>query len=228
MTEHPQRFIDKESLQSIRNSTDWQDVFQSLGFERSKKSTENDWWALSPFTSEKTPSFHINHQGWYCHSTGQGGGIIELVQKVIEHRTGQAMNCYEAGRWLINQGLGHVGNGGHTIADSGEKKKKVPFFGKNQEAFGEKTDTLDDSAGNREPEEKKVNRPIRQTLVPGLNMEYPEIQSRGISKETCEYLGCGYLGKDSKSTLADRIVFQVRGLQETDEKGFDSIILTHM
>ncbi len=41
---------------------------------------------LSPFVTEKTPSFHwINNQGqncWHCFSTGKGGGILALVMLV--------------------------------------------------------------------------------------------------------------------------------------------------
>lgn len=213
MPERPKRFIDKDSLQVIRNSTDWREVFQTLGFERSKKSTENDWWALSPFTQEKTASFHINEKGWYCHSSGQGGGIIELVQKVIGDRTGQTMNCYEAGGWLIDQGLGHVGNASQFMGISGEEKKKI--------SPGEGVEKLGSEGG-------KENQPIRQTLIPALDMEHVELSRRGISKETAEYLGCGYLGDDSKSSLAGRMVFQVRGVHEKEDGCVEPVILTHI
>lgn len=41
---------------------------------------------LSPFTTEKTPSFHwVNNSGqncWHCFATGQGGGVLDLVMLV--------------------------------------------------------------------------------------------------------------------------------------------------
>jgi hypothetical protein len=40
----------------------------------------------------------------------------------------------------------------------------------------------------KKAEKKKVDRPIRQTLLPSLILEHPELEGRGISKETGEYL----------------------------------------
>ncbi len=219
MPEQPKRFIDNESLQQIRTQINWRNLFQAFDLIRTKNSTENNWWALSPFSNEKTPSFHINDQGWYCHSTGQGGGVIELVQKIIEYRTGQTMNCYEAGRWLIDSGLSE--NGGNK----GEMREFIPHRGERSE----KKDKTGKNEGKRENVgEKRRNHPIRQTLIPLLETDHSKIRERGVSIETCEYLGCGYLGTDSKSRLADRIVFQVRGVEENEDGGIKPIILTHI
>jgi hypothetical protein len=42
-----------------------------------------DLWFLSPFTTEKTPSFKINQRinRWYCHSSGFGGNTLDFVVK---------------------------------------------------------------------------------------------------------------------------------------------------
>jgi len=47
------------------------------------KTKENEYKGLSPFTSEKTPSFFINSEAktWYCFSSGKGGGLIDYVME---------------------------------------------------------------------------------------------------------------------------------------------------
>jgi len=44
----------------------------------------SDYWYLSPFRQEKTPSFKINrHQNvWFDHGAGEGGTIIDLGVKL--------------------------------------------------------------------------------------------------------------------------------------------------
>lgn len=48
-----------------------------------QKTTGVDIWFLSPFTTEKTPSFKINQRinRWYCHSSGFGGNTLDFVIK---------------------------------------------------------------------------------------------------------------------------------------------------
>jgi DNA primase len=48
------------------------------------KSGTNRYRGLSPFTSEKTPSFYIDNDAktWYCFSSGAGGGVLDYVCKV--------------------------------------------------------------------------------------------------------------------------------------------------
>ncbi len=45
------------------------------------KQRGRDWWGLSPFKSEKTPSFKASPETglWYCFSTQQGGDVFKLV-----------------------------------------------------------------------------------------------------------------------------------------------------
>lgn len=79
-----QPFIDNEKLREIRANTDWQRLFVALDIRKDeKRSRPDDWWGWSPFSEEKTPSFHLNNRGFYCFSTRESGGVIELVQKVI-------------------------------------------------------------------------------------------------------------------------------------------------
>ena len=116
-------FINNGMLKEIRDHTDWRALFAYLGLTRDRKSTESDWWAVSPLNpEEKHASFHINDKGWTCFSTDESGYVIELVQKVMEYRTGRALNCYEAGKWLLENGLSRVsirsGTGSPPLAES--------------------------------------------------------------------------------------------------------------
>lgn len=74
-----------------------------------------------------------------------------------------------------------------------------------------------------------ANKPISVDLRPFLRPE--PVEQRGISRKSCQYLGCGYLpewpsGKNA-SPLGGRIVFQVRGLAE-DTTGLKPVILSHI
>ena len=98
-------FIDDATLSEIRAHTDWRGLFTALGIARDeRRSRVDDWWGRSPLSEDRTASFHMSDKGWYCFSTGQGGGVIELVQ-AVHH-----LNCYEAGRWLLENGLSWVGD----------------------------------------------------------------------------------------------------------------------
>jgi len=87
-------------LNHIRATINWQAMFEGLDLKKSKqKSKPNDWWALSPFNPEKTPSFHMGSGGiWYDFSSGQGGGPIELIQRLNN------CNCYEAANFILEHG----------------------------------------------------------------------------------------------------------------------------
>lgn len=95
-------------LSSLCEDTQWRDLFTALQIEKdSKKSKETDWWGKSPFRpQENTASFHIDTRGWYCHATGQGGGPIELLQRLYP-----GMSCYDAGRWLLDHGVSRIVEG---------------------------------------------------------------------------------------------------------------------
>jgi DNA primase len=49
-----------------------------------KKQNNQDFWYLSPFHLEKTPSFKVdaNKNLWYDHGIGEGGNILDLVMKI--------------------------------------------------------------------------------------------------------------------------------------------------
>ena len=102
-TPSPVRLIASD-LDLIRQSVDWQALFIQLNLRKdTKKSKPDDWWAFSPFHEETRASFHMIPGGkWYDFSIGAGGGPIELIQRLHN------CNCYEAGQWLLTQGLAHL------------------------------------------------------------------------------------------------------------------------
>jgi hypothetical protein len=208
-------YITSEVLRTIRDNTNWKLLFQFLDLEKDeKKSKPDDWWAKSPFKDEKTASFHINDKGFFCFATQESGGVIELVQKIFLYRHGKQINCYEAGIWLSENGLSSLFptedaqiSDTTEIRSEGEKRK------------GMVKDVL---------QAPRENTPIRQDLTPLLSLqgEHDQFKKRGISKETCQYLGCGYLEK-SKSPLKERIVFQIRGIKDQNGK-LQPVTLSHI
>lgn len=193
------------NLTQIRQYADWRRLFQVLQIEKDpKKSREHDWWGKSPFSSaERTASFHINDRGWYCHSTGQGGGSIELVLQLHPE-----MNCYDAARWLVEHGVSHISNAARFEVEATlDPTEPVPV--------------------------RDENLPIRQDLRSQLTMEHPEFAKRGIPDGVLVELGAGYLDRPPRTNgkpdpINQRLVFQIRGVEARDDGSFDSVILGHI
>lgn len=191
-------YLDNEQLKGVRDGVDWRRLFEHLGIRKDeKRSSPDDWWGTSPFSpEEKNASFHMNDNGWYCHSTTQGGGPIELVQAFED------CNCFDAARWLLDRGLS-------TLRKRSRRKIKQRCA----VSSGEDSEELKadrDGAANRGLRE---NQPIRQDLRPMLNSRHPEFEKRGISTAVLEELGVGYYAakEGSRSPMAGRLVFQIRG-----------------
>jgi DNA primase len=53
-----------------------------------------EWLGLCPFHEERTPSFRVNDEKgtWFCHGCGQGGGTLNLAQKLGEVTPALAMS----------------------------------------------------------------------------------------------------------------------------------------
>ncbi len=200
----PTKRLSAEQLTAIRQSSDWRRLFDALQIEKdTKKSRDDDWWGKSPFKpDERTASFHINDRGWYCHSTSQGGGALELVQRI------HGINCYEAGRWLLENGVSQiVANVRAKVATSTKPVR------------------------SSEGEETEENKPIRQDLCGMLSTDHHVFAGRGITSSVLKDLGAGYLERTRKNGRHDpmnrRLVFQIRGLREDDTGRMQPVVLGH-
>lgn len=220
-------FLDADRLREVRQNTDWRKLFSALDVSKDeKKSKQHDWWGKSPLKpGEKDASFHVNDKGWYCHSTGRGGGPIELVQAVHP-----GMSCYDAGRWLLEHQVSFLvaeTRARVETATSGNGRRGAPPDGQGAESEA--------PPAPARSEEETENRPIRQDLRPRMDRSHPAFAARGISQEgVLEELGAGYWErqkprKDGRlDPLNGRLVFQVRGLRQDPETGMlKPVILTH-
>ena len=88
--------IAKETIDEVKHQMDIVDV---VGDFVNLKKAGSSYKALSPFTTEKTPSFFVSpsKQIYKCFSTGKGGDAISFV---MEH---DGMNYLEAIRYLANR-----------------------------------------------------------------------------------------------------------------------------
>ena len=70
--------ISRRSIDELRQRAD---IVSLAGDYTQMKQRGRDWWGLSPFKSEKSPSFKVNPETglWYCFSTQQGGDAFKLV-----------------------------------------------------------------------------------------------------------------------------------------------------
>lgn len=64
------------------NQLDMVEFLEKLG-HMPQKVRGNDHWYLSPFRTEKTPSFKINRvkNVWYDHGTGEGGTLVDFGKR---------------------------------------------------------------------------------------------------------------------------------------------------
>lgn len=198
-----------ENLDEIRASIDWQKMFAALGLrEAPNKSKPNDKWAYSPFHDENTPSFHMGPLGlWFDFSIGEGGGAIELVQRIY------GLNCYEAGHLILENGWANA---------SINLRKPVT---KTRDSVRRGVTSAVTGGADAEP---PANDPIRQDLLK-LCEYHPAIEARGISEATCTLLGIGYLPQ-GRSPLKGRVVFQVADARVTkkSEGNHTRVILSHL
>jgi hypothetical protein len=144
---------------------------------------------------------------WYDFSIGEGGGPIELVQRL------EGGNCYETGRSILERGWAHASiDLGQPVTTTRDKVRRGVT-----RAVTAKTDSKNLS-----------NEPIRQDLLQMCEY-HPAIKARGVSEETCELLGIGYLPQ-GRSPLKSRIVFQVADARAVDpnDETRTRVILSHL
>ncbi|MDE3184186.1 MAG: toprim domain-containing protein [Bacteroidota bacterium] len=74
------------------NQIDLVDYLNSLGYQP-QKIRGSDYWYLSPFRSEKEPSFKINRNKnvWYDHGPGKGGKLIDFAMEFYRCDVSEAL-----------------------------------------------------------------------------------------------------------------------------------------
>lgn len=124
------------------------------------------------------------------------------------------IDCYQAGRWLLEQGVSSVVAA--VRADLDEVVTPVAAAGEDLPLDG-----------------ASPNRPITQDLRRHLDPEHPAFAERGIPPDVLRALGAGYLQRPPRKNgrpdpMNQRLVFQIRGLQEDDEGLLTPVILGHI
>lgn len=120
------------------------------------------------------------------------------------------LNCYQAGRWLLEQGVSSI--------------------------VGEVRSDLEAVEAEPVPENEfgaSPNEPIRQDLRPRLDVGHPAFAERGIPPAVLEKLGAGYLQRPPRKSgrpdpMNQRLVFQIRGLRQDEDGFFRPVILGHI
>ena len=88
--------ISDNTIQEIKERID---IVEVVGDFVDLKKSGSSYKALSPFTSEKTPSFFVSpsKQIFKCFSTGKGGDAIEFLKEV------ESMSYVEALKYLAEK-----------------------------------------------------------------------------------------------------------------------------
>lgn len=191
--------LSSDDLTQIRQNADWRSLFSTLGIQSDpKKSKPDDWWGKSPFKpDERTASFHINDQGWFCHSSGQGGGVIELVQALHPD-----MNCYEAGRWLIDRGISSI-----STETKAQLQRTAPQILENQPIRQDLRSQLCTDHPHF------AERGITPEVLEELGAGYLDRPAR----------------KNGRSDpMNHRLVFQIRGIRESASGVLEPVVLGHI
>jgi transposase len=213
------RFVmQREKLPEIWQNANWERLIEVFGLEvdNKRRCKSDEIWIKSPFTNEKKASLHVNLKEniFKDFSSGKGAnmGILNFCQELLRQQ-GQEMNCYEVAGWMIEKGISVVA-GQYSSSEEADRNEK----GKDR--------------GPRGPlKGADENRPIKVDLRRWLQSRHPELNRRGVTEATCQYLGCGFLPERPQGTrrspLNGRVVFQVRGVSQNGSD-LRPVILTHV
>ncbi len=209
--------MSRDQMQSVWQNANWQKVIEVFGLEidQKRRGKSDEIWIESPFTNETNASLHLNIQKniFKDFSSGKGAqkGILNFCQELLRQQ-GTVLNCYEVAEWMMTNGVSTIPiQNKSTNLNHNNARLKL-----------------------RAEKEKKgfvSNKPVNVNLLPHLRYKHPELDKRGVSEATCQYLGCGYLpnrnfSHNQSSPLNSRIVFQIRGISE-GQKRLKSTILTY-
>ncbi|MBN9644253.1 DNA primase [Corynebacterium mendelii] len=187
--------IPEQDIAAIREQTPIEDVVGE--YVQLKPAGADSLKGLSPFKSEKTPSFHVRPQrGYYhCFSTGQGGDVFKFLMEV-EHLTFPEAVEYCADK--IGYRINYEGGGTGRREEPGTRKRLMEA-GKAAHAF------------YRKQLETPEAGPARHFLT-----------DRGFSQDDAYTFECGY-APGGWDTLTKHLLRKGFSVQELEAAGLVSM-----
>lgn len=167
--EYPQAMakgrIPESDIEEIRNRVRIEDVVAE--YVSLKPAGVDSLKGLSPFTDEKTPSFHVrpNHGYYHCFSTGEGGDVFSFLMK-MEH-----LSFVEAVEQLadrIGYRIHYQGGSVSTRKKRGTRRRLIQANAAAHEFYVEQLET-------------REAQPARDMLL-----------DRGFDVDLIKEFGCGY------------------------------------
>ena len=154
--------IEDKVIQEIKDRLD---IVEVVGDFVSLKKSGSSYKALSPFTTEKTPSFFVSpsKQIFKCFSTGKGGDAIEFLKEV------DSMTYIEAIKYLGEKYGVEINESESNYVVNTEKESLLIVLNKTKEFFKENLNTGD-----------------------GKSIAISYFDHRNISKEMVEKFELGY------------------------------------
>ena len=128
--------IEDKVIQEIKDRLD---IVEVVGDFVSLKKSGSSYKALSPFTTEKTPSFFVSpsKQIFKCFSTGKGGDAIEFLKEV------DSMTYIEAIKYLGEKYGVEINESESNYVVNTEKESLLIVLNKTKEFFKENLNTSD-------------------------------------------------------------------------------------
>ena len=154
--------IEDKVIQEIKDRLD---IVEVVGDFVSLKKSGSSYKALSPFTTEKTPSFFVSpsKQIFKCFSTGKGGDAIEFLKEV------DSMTYIEAIKYLGEKYGVEINESESNYVVNTEKESLLIVLNKTKEFFKENLNSSD-----------------------GKSIAISYFDHRNISKEMVEMFELGY------------------------------------
>ena len=161
--------ISDNTIQEIKERID---IVEVVGDFVDLKKSGSSYKALSPFTSEKTPSFFVSpsKQIFKCFSTGKGGDAIEFLKEV------ESMSYVEALKYLAEKYGVEIDEVDNYSPLNTEKESLYIITSKSNEFFIKNLESQD-----------------------GQNFAKTYLDHRGFSSDMIKEFGIGYSSKDWNS-----------------------------
>ncbi len=161
--------ISDNTIQEIKERID---IVEVVGDFVDLKKSGSSYKALSPFTSEKTPSFFVSpsKQIFKCFSTGKGGDAIEFLKEV------ESMSYIEALKYLAEKYGVEIDEVDNYSPLNTEKESLYIITSKSNEFFIKNLESQD-----------------------GQNFAKTYLDHRGFSSDMIKEFGIGYSSKDWNS-----------------------------